>query len=159
MPQNITISGTVADQNDAPIMSMVVCVYRNGKIIGRTSTDERGCYTSEAPAGSPLTLCFNPGQTITNREKYNPSVVANVPGGKDAVIDRILLEAGMDGSQETFMDAIAAYGFLAVWTNRKVETSDVSSAPLKLGMIKMTTRVVSAFQDGLSDYFRAIPEA
>jgi hypothetical protein len=86
-------------------------------------------------------------------------VVANVPGNKDAVIDRILLEAGKDGTQETFMDAVAAYGFLASWTDRGIETSDTGSAPLKLGMLKMTTPVVSDFQRELSGYFRGLPEA
>jgi hypothetical protein len=157
MPQRITISGLVTDQNAQPIPAMVICAYRNDAIIDRTSTNEAGSYSAEVTAGAPVTLCFNPGATMLNRTKFNPSVVANVPGNKDAVIDRVLLEAGSGGSQETFMDAIAAYGYLATWRDRGVQTSDTESAPGKLGMIKMTTPVVAAFQEALSDYFRKLP--
>jgi hypothetical protein len=139
-------------------MSMVVCVYRKKGLIDRISTDEAGRYFADLPSGDPVALCFNPGQSMLNKTKYNPSVVANVPGSKDTVIDRILMEDGMDGTQETFMDAIAAYGFLASWTDRGRETSDTGSASLKLGMIKMTTPVVSDFQRALSAYFSALPE-
>jgi hypothetical protein len=158
MPQTITFAGTVIDQAEKPVMSMVICLYRDSRLIDRISTDESGNYIVEIPAGSPVTLCFNPGQSILNKTKYNASVVANVPAKKDAVIDRVLLEAGMDGTQETFMDAIAAYGFLSTWRDRGIETSDTGSAPLKLGMIKMMTPVVAAFQSSLSDYFRSLPD-
>jgi hypothetical protein len=159
MPQPITISGTVSDQAEKPVANMVICLYRKSGLIDRISTDEAGRYSTELSSGAPVTLCFNPGQSMINKTKYNPSVVANVPGNKDAVIDRILLEAGKDGTQETFMDAVAAYGFLASWTDRGIETSDTGSAPLKLGMLKMTTPVVSDFQRELSGYFRGLPEA
>ncbi len=158
MPHKITISGIVADQAEKPVANMVICIYRKAGLIDRISTDEAGRYSAELSSGAPVTLCFNPGQSMINKTKYNPSVVANVPGNRDAVIDRILLEAGHDGTQETFMDAIAAYGFLASWTDRGVETSDTGSAPLKLGMIKMTTPVVADFQSALSDYFQSLPE-
>jgi hypothetical protein len=157
MPRQITYSGTVTDQAQQPVTSMVICLYRKRELIDRISTDESGAYSVEVSEGEPVTLCFNPGQSMINKTKYNPSVVANVPGNKDAVIDRVLLGAGMDGSQESFMDAIAAYGFLASWTARGLETSDTGSAPLKLGMIKMTTPVVTQFQRALSDYFRSLP--
>jgi hypothetical protein len=158
MPHKIKISGTVTDQTETPVMSMVICLYRRSELIDRISTDEAGRYTVELEAGPPVTICFNPGQSMLNKTKYNPSVVANVPAKNDAVIDRMILEAGMDGTQETFMDAIAAYGFLATWRDRGIETSDTGSAPLKLGMIKMLTPVVADFQNALSNYFRSLPE-
>jgi hypothetical protein len=158
MPNKIKISGMVTDQAEKPVMSMVICIYRDSKLLDRISTDETGHYMVELGAGLPVTICFNPGQSMLNKTKYNPSVVANLPARKDAVIDRIVLEAGMDGTQETFMDAIAAYGFLATWRDRGIETSDTGSAPLKLAMIKMLTPVVADFQIALSDYFRSLPE-
>lgn len=158
MPHVITISGTVTDQAEKPITSMVICLYRDSKLIDRISTDEAGRYSADIQAGTPVTLCFNPGQSMVNKTVYNASVVANVVARENSVINRVLLEAGHDGSQETFMDAIAAYGFMATWRDRGIETSDTGSAPLKLGMIKMLTPVVSDFQRSLSQYLQKLPE-
>jgi hypothetical protein len=153
---DISISGQVRAYDQSPIQTIQVTVYRREKMLDRVYTDQDGRYQVTVPGGDPISVRFDTHTTITNAKEWHPSVIANLDARKNISLDRFLMRVGYVDSEEAAVDALAAYQFCAMWTDRERERDRVYAeyAAARLAMIKFKSEVLRDVQRTLEEHFR-----
>jgi hypothetical protein len=162
MPENVSISGQVKGYDGKPINMIRVTVYRDrdpASEVQREYTDEQGNYQITAPTDGPMTLRFDTHYSLTNAREWHPSVVANVDGERDLVLNRLLLKVGQDGPYTATVDALAAYHFCLVWNGAVPNPAYAEHAAARLGMIKFPFPALVEIAGRLAELFREQAQA
>jgi hypothetical protein len=162
MPENVSISGQVKGYDGKPVSMIRVTIYRDrdpASEVQREYTDEQGNYQITAPTGGPMTLRFDTHYSLTNAREWHPSVVANIEGERDLVLNRLLLKVGQDGPYMATVDALAAYHFCVVWNDAVPNRAYAEHAAARLGMIKFSSPGLQEIAGKLADLFRQRAQA
>jgi hypothetical protein len=133
-----------------------ISVYRSTHLVGKDYTRDDGSYRIWVPAGDPITVRFDTHPTLTNAREWHPSVVANLEAEKGISLDRRLLKVGTTGGEEADLDALAAYEFAAMWTDKRADTGSDEygkEAAARLSMMKFTNDTLLEIQRTLIDHF------
>ena len=162
MAENVSINGEVRAYDGTPINMIRVTAYRDSdpaSELAREYTDGGGKYTISVPSGIPVTLRFDTHYSLTNAREWHPSVVANVDGNQDVVVNRFLLKVGRDGPYMATIDALAAYHFCAMWNGADPNREYAEHAAARLGMIKFTSSDLQEICGRLAELFRRQAQA
>jgi hypothetical protein len=162
MPENISLSGQVRSYDGMPINMIRVTAYRDrdpASELQREYTDEGGNYSMTLAAGDPITVRFDTHYSLTNAREWHPSVVANLDGKQDLVLNRLLLRVGADGSYMATIDALAAYHFCTVWNHASPNRAYAEHAAARLGMIKFSFAGLQEISGKLAELFRQQAQA
>jgi hypothetical protein len=151
MPEDISIFGQVRGYDETPIHMIRVTVYRDYEL-NHEYTNEEGKYSISVPPGAPITVRFDTHYSLTNAQKWHPSVVANLDAKQDVILNRFLLEVGQYGPDMVVIDALAAYQFSAVWNAADSNPEYAKHAAARLGMMKVPS-VLGSVYTKIRDHF------
>jgi hypothetical protein len=151
--EKIRIFGQVRGYDLKPITTIKVTVYNDIEELAHTFTGPDGRYSIQGPAGKVLTVRFDTHNSITNFDKWHPSVVANIEAKADISLDRFLMGVGFVDSETAAIDALAAYQFVLTWAHGHPDREYAESASRRLGMIKFTTRILVEVSHKLRERF------
>ncbi|MFD7626563.1 carboxypeptidase regulatory-like domain-containing protein [Streptomyces sp. NPDC059851] len=129
-----------------------VSVYRSDlSEVDHVFTDEEGRYVVAVGEGETVTVRFDTHHSLTNAEKWQPSVVVNAITSDSAPLDRCLLPTGQEFGAASSMDALDGY-VVAAAVNEGAEYA--ATAVRRLAMLKQPSPVLQGLQQRLLKHFR-----
>lgn len=150
---NINARGILKDHTGNAVRLIQITLFREGKEVARTFSDEAGSWSTEVPKGTPLTVLFDTGPTLVNAREWQPLVVNQVSANNDFELSVAILRSGADASQTSFLETLMAYQFIAL-IYRDPDPEYCLNAAATLDMLKFTTSVLRDIQHTLLKFFR-----
>ncbi|MEW9579015.1 hypothetical protein U9K47_27425 [Bacillus toyonensis] len=161
MPENISISGQVQGYNREPIFNIKVLVFQDKNYVSHTFTDNDGKYQLSIPSNNLISVCFNTHATFANAKEWHPSVVSNIDTRQDVIINRFLMRVGASNGAMAEIDALTAYQFCAMWTNKdtNLERGYAEYTAFRLSQMKQPLRELDEFRGKLEEFFLKISKS
>ncbi|MEH7754762.1 hypothetical protein V7457_27225 [Bacillus toyonensis] len=159
MTENISISGQVQGNDITgseriPIFNIKVSAYHDRKYVDHVFTDEQGKYQFYIPSGKPISVCFDTHWSLTNAREWHPSVVANIDVKENIVLNRFLMRVGESYGGVFDIDALTAYQFIAMWTERtEIDSTYAEYAAFRVSQLMLTLPELQEFQPKLMEFF------
>jgi hypothetical protein len=103
-PPSVTLSGAVTDSAGKPIQSVMIKVYRDGKLLGPAErTDSKGVYSVDIPDGTPIDAISY------EHSEWQPGLVRGLSGKATNQINKVLYAPDRELSFEVAVEQLSTY--------------------------------------------------